>query len=448
MKNISKEKLKKFEKDFNSAENKVITNSVTKNGFFYSCENYEEIRNTRYEFSVDLKQGDITNQKRSGRCWIFASTNFIRYFLIKKLNIKNIELSQNYVAFYDKLEKCNYFLNCIINTIARDTTDRHVTFFLDNPINDGGQWDMFLNIINKYGIVPKSAMPETYNSSNTTEINKILKRVLRNFAYILRTNYKNGTSLEKIEEQKLDMAQKIYGILCTAFGKPPVKFDFEYTNKKDEFYRDSNITPMEFYDKYIKELNLDDYISIINAPNEDRPYYKKYTVNYIGNVAEGNKITYLNLPINRLKEMAVAQLTDGVPVFFGSDVGQESSRSLGIMSRNLFNIQDIINFEDNMDKATKLEYRESCMTHAMMFLGVNLDENWKGSRWKVENSWGNEPGNKGIFVLTDDWFNSYVYQVVINKKHLKPEELEAYNENKYYMELEPWDPMGTLANMN
>ena len=252
----------------------------------------------------------------------------------------------------------------------------------------------------------------------------------------------------KIEEQKLDMAQKIYGILCTAFGKPPVKFDFEYTNKKDEFYRDSNITPMEFYDKYIKELNLDDYISIINAPNEDRPYYKKYTVNYIGNVAEGNKITYLNLPINRLKEMAVAQLTDGVPVFFGSDVGQESSRSLGIMSRNLFNIQDIINFEDNMDKATKLEYRESCMTHAMMFLGVNLDENWKGSRWKVENSWGHEPGNKGIFVLTDDWFNSYVYQVVINKKHLKPEELEAYNENKYYMELEPWDPMGTLANMN
>ena len=448
MKNISKEKLKKFEKDFNSAENKVITNSVTKNGFFYSCENYEEIRNTRYEFSVDLKQGDITNQKRSGRCWIFASTNFIRYFLIKKLNIKNIELSQNYVAFYDKLEKCNYFLNCIINTIDRDTTDRHVTFFLDNPINDGGQWDMFLNIINKYGIVPKSAMPETYNSSNTAEINKILKRVLRNFAYILRTNYKNGTSLEKIEEQKLDMVQKIYGILCTAFGKPPVKFDFEYTNKKDEFYRDSNITPIEFYDKYIKDLNLDDYISIINAPNEDRPYYKKYTVNYIGNVADGNRITYLNLPINRLKEMAVAQLTEGVPVFFGSDVGQESSRSLGIMSRNLFNVQDIINFEDNMDKATKLEYRESCMTHAMMFLGVNLDENWKGSRWKVENSWGNEPGNKGIFVLTDDWFNSYVYQVVINKKHLKTEELEAYNENKYYMELEPWDPMGTLANMN
>ena len=448
MKNISKEKLKKFEKDFNSAENKVITNSVTKNGFFYSCENYEEIRNTRYEFSVDLKQGDITNQKRSGRCWIFASTNFIRYFLIKKLNIKNIELSQNYVAFYDKLEKCNYFLNCIINTIDRDTTDRHVTFFLDNPINDVEQWDMLLNIINKYGIVPKSAMPETYNSSNTAEINKILKRVLRNFAYILRTNYKNGTSLEKIEEQKLDMVQKIYGILCTAFGKPPVKFDFEYTNKKDEFYRDSNITPIEFYDKYIKDLNLDDYISIINAPNEDRPYYKKYTVNYIGNVADGNRITYLNLPINRLKEMAVAQLTEGVPVFFGSDVGQESSRSLGIMSRNLFNVQDIINFEDNMDKATKLEYRESCMTHAMMFLGVNLDENWKGSRWKVENSWGNEPGNKGIFVLTDDWFNSYVYQVVINKKHLKTEELEAYNENKYYMELEPWDPMGTLANMN
>ena len=445
MKNISKDKLKKYERSFNQNENKVITNSVTKNGFFKSCENYDEIRYARYEFSVNLKQGNITNQKQSGRCWIFASTNFLRYFLIKKLNISTIELSQNYIAFYDKLEKCNYFLNNIIDTIDRPTTDRHVTFFLDAPINDGGQWDMFLNIIKKYGIVPKSAMPETYSSSNTSEINKILKRILRMYAYELRTSYKKKKNLEDIENQKLDMLENIYAILCTAFGRPPEKFDFEYTDKNDEFHRDSNIIPTEFYDKYIKDLNLDDYISIINAPNEDRPFYKKYTVNYIGNVADGNRITYLNLPIERLKEMAIAQLSEGVPVFFGSDVGQESSRELGILSRNLYNIKDIINIKDTMDKATKLEYRESAMTHAMMFLGVNLDENWKGNRWKVENSWGDSTGNKGIYLLTDDWFNSYVYQVVINKKHLKPEELEAYNENKYYMELEPWDPMGTLA---
>ena len=401
MKNISKDKLKKYERSFNQNENKVITNAVTKNGFFKSCENYDEIRNARYEFSVNLKQGNITNQKQSGRCWIFASTNFLRYFLIKKLNISTIELSQNYIAFYDKLEKCNYFLNNIIDTIDRPTTDRHVTFFLDAPINDGGQWDMFLNIIKKYGIVPKSAMPETYSSSNTSEINKILRRILRMYAYELRTSYKKKKNLEDIENQKLDMLENIYAILCTAFGRPPEKFDFEF--------------------------------------------YKKYTVNYIGNVADGNRITYLNLPIERLKEMAIAQLSEGVPVFFGSDVGQESSRELGILSRNLYNIKDIINIVDTMDKATKLEYRESAMTHAMMFLGVNLDENWKGNRWKVENSWGDSTGNKGIYLLTDDWFNSYVYQVVINKKHLKPEELEAYNENKYYMELEPWDPMGTLA---
>lgn len=445
MKNISKEKLKKYEKDFVNVENKIITNTVTKNGFFKSCENYEEVRNSRYDFSVNLKQGEVTDQKRSGRCWIFASTNFIRYFLIKKLNIGNIELSQNYIAFYDKLEKCNYFLNSIINTIDRPTTDRHVTFFLDNPINDGGQWDMFLNIIKKYGIVPKSAMPETYNSSNTLEVNKILKRILRMYAYELRGDYQNNKSLEEIENKKLEMIEKIYNILCTAFGKPPKEFNFEYTNKKDEFFRENNITPIEFYNKYVKDLNLEDYISIINAPNEDRPFLKKYTVNYVGNVAEGNKITYLNLPVERLKEMAIAQITDGVPVFFGSDVGQESSRDLGILSRSLYNINELINIEDSMDKATKLEYRESAMTHAMMFLGVNLDENWKGNRWKVENSWGNATGNKGIYLLTDEWFNSYVYQVVINKKHLKPEELEAYNENNYYMELEPWDPMGTLA---
>ena len=445
MKNISKDKLRKYEKSFNASENKVITNAVTKNGFFKSCENYEEIRNTRYEFSVNFKQGEITDQKRSGRCWIFASTNFLRYFLIKKLNIDTIELSQNYIAFYDKLEKCNYFLNSIIDTIDRPTTDRYVTYFLDNPINDGGQWDLFLNIVRKYGIVPKSAMPETISSSNTSEINRILYRVLRSFAYELRTMYSKNKDMEKIENLKLDMVEKIYAILCTAFGRPPEKFDFEYTNKNDEFHRDSNITPMDFYDKYIKDLNLDDYISVINAPNADRPFFKKYTVNYVGNVADGNRITYLNLPIERLKEMAIAQLSEGVPVFFGSDVGKESSSDLGIMSCDLYNIKDIINIDDTMDKATKLEYRESAMTHAMLFLGVNLDENWKANRWKVENSWGDKPGNKGIFVLTDEWFSKYVYQVVVNKKHLKTEELEAYNENKYYMELEPWDPMGTLA---
>lgn len=445
MKNISKEKLKKYEKDFMNSENKVITNAVTKNGFFKSCENYEEIRNTRYEFSINLKQGEITNQQHSGRCWIFASTNFIRYFLIKKLNINTIELSQNYIAFYDKLEKCNYFLNNIIDTIEKPTTDRYVTFFLDSPINDGGQWDMFLNIIKKYGIVPKSAMPETYNSSNTTEINKILNRLLRMFAYELKNDFKNGKSLDDIENRKLDMMEKIYAILCTAFGKPVDKFDFEFTNKNNEFHRDVNITPMDFYEKYIKDLNLEDYISVINAPNEDRPFLKKYTVKYIGNVADGNGISYLNLPIKRLKEMAIAQLAEGVPVFFGSDVGQESSRDLGILSPKLYNINDIINVKETMDKATRLEYRESAMTHAMLFLGVNIDDNWNASRWKIENSWGSTPGNKGIFVLTDDWFDSYVYQVVVNKKHLKPEELEAYNESKYYMELEPWDPMGTLA---
>lgn len=445
MKNISKDRLKKYEKTFNMTENKVVTNAVTKNGFCKSCENYEEIRNTRYEFSLNLKQGKITNQQHSGRCWIFAATNFLRYFLIKNLNIENIELSQNYIAFYDKLEKSNYFLNCIIDTIDMPTDSRYVTYFLDAPIQDGGQWEMFVNLVTKYGIVPKSAMPETYNSSNTMEINKILKSVLRSFAHDLRMQYEKDKDISKLEDLKLDMMEKIYAILCTAFGKPTEKFDFEYTTKNNEFHREKDITPIDFYNKYIKELKLEDYISVINAPNEDKPYLKKYTVKYVGNVAEGNKVTYFNLPIERLKEMAIAQLSDGMPVFFGSAVGQESSRELGILSRNLYNIKDIINIEDTMDKATKLEYRESAMTHAMLFLGANLDENWKANRWRVENSWGSNVGNKGDFVLTDDWFDSYVYQVVVNKKHLKKEELVAYNENKYYKELEPWDPMGTLA---
>ena len=428
-----------------NAKYSAIENAVTHNGLLKSIETRQSEVENDHVFSIDLTKDEVSNQKASGRCWMFAALNTFRHKLISDFKLESFELSQAHTFFWDKYEKSNWFLEQIIATADQEIGSRKVKFLLDTPQQDGGQWDMFLNIIKKYGIVPKSAMPETYSSSNTSEINKILRRILRMYAYELRTSYKKKKNLEDIENQKLDMLENIYAILCTAFGRPPEKFDFEYTDKNDEFHRDSDITPTEFHDRYIKDLNLDDYISIINAPNEDRPFYKKYTVNYIGNVADGNRITYLNLPIERLKEMAIAQLSEGVPVFFGSDVGQESSRELGILSRNLYNIKDIINIKDTMDKATKLEYRESAMTHAMMFLGVNLDENWKGNRWKVENSWGDSTGNKGIYLLTDDWFNSYVYQVVINKKHLKPEELEAYNENKYYMELEPWDPMGTLA---
>ena len=438
MKNISKDKLKKYERSFNQNENKVITNAVTKNGFFKSCENYDEIRNARYEFSVNLKQGNITNQKQSGRCWIFASTNFLRYFLIKKLNISTIELSQNYIAFYDKLEKCNYFLNNIIDTIDRPTTDRHVTFFLDAPINDGGQWDMFLNIIKKYGIVPKSAMPETYSSSNTSEINKILRRILRMYAYELRTSYKKKKNLEDIENQKLDMLENIYAILCTAFGRPPEKFDFEYTDKNDEFHRDSNITPTEFYDKYISE-ELSNYVVLVNWPLANYPMNQTYTSKYVYNVVGDKQNIFVNVPIKEIKSALIKSLKDNKISWFACDVLASSLRQDGYLATEILDYDNLFSVKLNFDKGDRMMLRDSLCNHAMTFTGVNLDFRNKPNRWKVQNSWGELAGFKGYYVMSDNWFDEYVYEVVVEKQYLSEEVLKALETTP--IELDPWSPV-------
>ena len=236
--------------------------------------------------------------------------------------------------------------------------------------------------------------------------------------------------------------ETIYRILCICLGVPPKTVTLEVRNKDKEFIRDEGLTPKEFYDKYVG-LNLDDYISLINAPTEDKPYYHSYSVKFLGNVKEGRKVRYVNLPIDELKKAAIAQMKDGDPVWFGCDVGKSSERSQGVMDTALFDREDLFNTEFTMTKAERLDYGHSLMTHAMVFQGVNLDENGNPTRWRVENSWGKDPGKDGYYVMSDDWFNEYMYQVVVNKKYLSEKILAAYEEEPKM--LEPWDPMGSLA---
>ena len=417
-------------------------NAVVNNGINKSAVNYGEVRRARHNYSITIETGDITNQKQSGRCWMFAALNLMRIEVMKNLNLKTVELSQSYPLFYDKLEKTNYFLDSIIKTVNEPLEERLVSHLLTDPLCDGGQWDMFVNLVKKYGVVPKDAMPESISSSATRELDRYLTLKLREFAHTIRSSHEKGKSVDELYNMKEEMLNTIYRMLTISLGKPPTEFTYEVSDKNGKFIRIENITPVDFYNKYVG-IDLDDYISIINAPTKDKPYGKTFTVDYLGNVVEGREIKYLNLPIDDLKRLAIKQLKDNKPVWFGSDVGQFSTREDGILSTTLFDIDDLYSTTFPLTKEERLNYHESLMTHAMLLTGVNLDDQDLANRWRVENSWGKDVGKDGFYVMTDKWFDEFVYQVVINKKYLSKEQLEMFEQDP--IRLHPWDPMGSLA---
>lgn len=440
---ITKELLEQFERECGAdTALQVAKNAVMENGLKASAKNGEAQRTTRQSFSVKLKQGAITNQKQSGRCWMFAALNTFRFEVIKKLNLENFELSQNYMFFYDKLEKANFFLESILDTLDEPTGGRLIAWLLSSPMNDGGQWDMLCGLVDKYGVVPKYAMPESKASSASGEMDSVLTVKLREDACRLRSAYAAGVKREELAARKEEMLGEIYRILCICLGEPPKTFDFEVEDKDGKFIREWGLTPQAFYEKYVG-LNLDDYISIINAPTADKPYHRSYSVKFLGSVKEGRPVRYLNLEIGELKKAAIAQMKDGSPVWFGCDVGKCSTRDGGVMDTKVYKLEELLGVKFGMDKAERLDYGESLMTHAMVFQGVNLDEEGRPNRWRVENSWGEEPGEKGYYVMSDDWFDEYMYQIVVNKKYLSEELLAEYEAEPIM--LEPWDPMGSLA---
>jgi bleomycin hydrolase len=357
-----------------------------------------------------------TNQKASGRCWGFAALNLMRINLAKKYNLQNFEFSQSYFMFYDKLEKSNYFLENIIITCDLKFDDRLIMWLLQSPIQDGGQWDMFINLMEKYGIVPQSVMPETVHSSSSRSMNQLITRTLRKFASILRTEHDNGCSAKELREIKMDMMKSIYSMLCTFIGRPPSNFDWQVRDKKKKFIRFDNIKPIDFYKKHLG-MKLKEKVCLIHCPMSNKKFNKLYTVKCLGNVVEGQIITYLNVSIDEMKKSAIKSLKNNEAVWFGCDVGKMFHRNLGVMDNTLYDYESFFGIDSNMDKATKLEYGDSQMTHAMLFTGVDIKNN-KPVKWRVENSWGAKGGgDKGYYLMTDEWFDEYNYEVVIDKKY-------------------------------
>ena len=431
----------KIETD-NAAKNSM--NASIHNDIIDLTMNWEEFRKINHSFS-NVISGELkaTNQKSSGRCWGFAGLNLFRIYLTRKHNLKNFEFSQSYFMFWDKLEKANYFLESIISTADKNWGSRIVMHLLTNPIQDGGQWDMWVNLINKYGVVPQTEMPESYQSSKSMQMNRLITLKLREFAKELRGLKQNRENEITIKNKKEDMISIVYKMLCINLGTPPRFFDWKIKNKENKFLKFKNLDPVKCYNVHVG-LKLSNYVCLINCPMSNKKYNKIYTVAHLGNVVGGQDIKYLNVDIQIMKKASIDSIKDNNPVWFGCDVGKYFNRSLGVMDNKLFDFELFYGTKFKLNKRERLEYGESKMTHAMLFTGVDLNESGKSEKWRVENSWGTDIGDRGYHIMSDSWFDEFNYEVVVEKKYLD-KSLVKLLDKEPPITLKPWDPMGALA---
>lgn len=439
---ITNDFVKKARKDFaSSASWKIAQNAVTKVSLDDVALNRSVVTEMNHTFSNTLDDWQVTNQKRSGRCWIFAGTNLFKSGALKKLQMKNFEFSQNYIMFWDKLEKANYFLEAIIDTAEKPVDDRTVAFLLSRPLEDGGQWNMFVNVVKKHGLVPKVAMPETESSSNTGRMNENIKAKLREGAKTLRDLYKKGSNSTQLREAKNGILEIVYRILTIHLGTPPEKFDWQWYDKKRKFHRDGVMTPQSFAKKYLS-IPPDEYVCLVHDPRKTNPTGRTYTVQYLGNVVGGDPVIYLNIDIALMKKITMKTILDGEPVWFGCDTGKMLERKEGLWDVKLFDYEGVYGTQFALDKEARLLYHQTAMNHAMLFTGVDVVDG-KPRRWRVENSWGDDSGEKGFFIMNDSWFDEHMFEIAARKKYLSPTLLKALKMKPIV--LSPWDPMGSLA---
>jgi len=398
-----------------------------------------------HTFSHVLDDWAVTNQKASGRCWMFAGLNLLRVGAMQKMNLKEFEFSQNYTFFWDKFERANYFLERVIEAAGRDVDDRHVSFLMSRPLDDGGQWNMFVNLIEKHGLVPQSAMPETESSSNSRKMNSIVLSKLREGARNLRDSAADGADARALRSEKMAILEVVHRILAIHLGTPPASFDWQWTDKDKEFHRDGEMTPLEFADKYVT-VPVDEYVCLVHDPRPTSPIGKTFTVECLGNVEGGKQVKYLNVDIDTMKRITMQTIQAGEPVWMGCDVGKMMERNLGLWDAKLYDYESVYDCAFTLDKADRLQYHQTQMTHAMLFTGVDIhreDGQDIPRRWRVENSWGDKNGKKGYYLMNDSWFDQYMFEIAARRSYVPDNLLSALEEEPIV--LPPWDPMGALA---
>jgi bleomycin hydrolase len=424
-------------------KNELVMNALCTTPANKIAQNRSIIVQHSNSYSCHLAENKATAQKGSGRCWMFAGCNTLRSSAIKAMSLsEEFEISQSYLAFWDKFEKANFFLESVLKTLDEPTDGRLINYLLQNPIQDGGQWDMFTNLVNKYGCLPKSAQPETESSSSTGMVTGQVTAKLREYACTLRAAHKKGKTLDELKKLKPAMIEEVYRMLTLHYGEPTTEFNWQYRDKDKNFHREGKMTPKKFFEKYIK-ADFDDMVCLIHCPQDTKKMHTLYTVKFLGNVVEGDIVRYINVPIETMKAAAVAQLKDGASVWFGCDCGKNFDGDAGIWHENIFNYDLVYGTTCKLNKAERLDYGHSAMNHAMVFTGVDLDEKDKPIKWRVENSWGDERADKGYYSMYDNWYDEHMFEVVVCKKHVPVEVLKVLDQKP--TELEPWDPMGSLA---
>jgi bleomycin hydrolase len=416
----------------------AIINALTNNDLHKITLNREFIKKHNDFFTKKIETKGITDQKNSGRCWIFAGLNILRPLVIKKYSLKEFEFSQSYISFYDKLEKANFLLEFVIQTRDRDLLDRELSEILDEAVQDGGYWQWFVALVEKYGLVPKDVFPETYQTSNTWLMNRIINEQVLVGADAIRKMAKNGTNEDELRALKMKILKNVYRILVLNFTEPPEEFIWRYEDKNGKIIESKKYTPLEFY-KEVVGGNLKDYVSLIHYPG--REYNRLYQFDNCRNIFDYPDPRSANVNIELMKELVKKSIMNDEPVWFACDVGKGSEREKGILSSKIFNYDAIFQPEIKMDKEARIFYRYSASNHAMVIQGLDMKEG-RVVKWLVENSHGSDEGEKGFYTMYDDWFDDYVYEVIINVKYLPEEIKKIFQQEPIHLPL--WDPMAQL----
>lgn len=476
---LANDDIEKYSRAFNADRaNRVAANAAVSSGVLKAATSYQGMRALPHEFSVELKQGSITNQEHSGRCWMFAALNTLRFEVMHRWNLEDFEFSETYLFFWDKVEKSNAYLENVLATLDETTESRLFQTINDEPASDGGWWQMFVNLVNKYGLVPKSAYPESANSRSSDDFTQYLESQLRTFAARLRDAHKSGRTAQELRVMKLEDMETVYRICAISLGEPPRRFDFLARAKEEDDAKKSDgkdasasrtdgpngdasaakngdkdsgrderpqireygITPLDFYRRYVP-VDVNDYVTLANAPLPQRPFNTLYQIAYTTNVAETKPMEFVNVPLDTFRAAALRQLTDGHPIWFACDCLQYSLRKDGVFDRNAVRVDELFGTDFTFDKSRSLEYGDSPSNHAMTLTGVNLGKDGKPNRWKVENSWGKENGKDGYYVASDEWFDEYVTELIIRKDYLDDATTAVLAAAPTV--LDPWQPLTT-----
>uniref|UniRef100_A0A8C6TBI5 Bleomycin hydrolase n=1 Tax=Neogobius melanostomus TaxID=47308 RepID=A0A8C6TBI5_9GOBI len=440
---LSQEKVSLFQKRLRSEPRYLLAQNVsTCIDPLEVCLHRQTVQDTVHIFqhSIPTEGKPVTNQKNSGRCWIFSCLNVMRLPFMKKFNIEEFEFSQSYLFFWDKIERCYYFLHACVETAQRKepVDGRLVQFLLSNPTNDGGQWDMLVNLIEKYGVIPKKCFPESHSSEASRRMNDILNHKLREYCLRLRNMVASDASKAELNDAMDTMIEEVFRVASVCLGSPPETICWEYRDKDKNFHRMGPLTPQDFYKEHVKPLyNIQDKICLVNDPRPQNPYGKLYSVEFLGNMVSGRSTLYNNQPIQLLKKAAADSIKDGEAVWFGCDVGKHFHGKLGINDMNVFNHELVFGVSvKNLSKAERLIFGDSLMTHAMILTAVT-------DKVRTRHSTGASLSPKGYLIMTDDWYSEFVYEVVVDKRFVPADVLEVMQQEPVV--LPAWDPMGALA---